>query len=85
MPKGQVKQKIDLNNADVEELANVKMIGRKRAEALVEYREENGPFEDLDDLKKVEGFNSALIKELRQSGAILGEEKEETESEGEEW
>ncbi len=74
---------IDLNMADVEELARIKIIGKKRAQALVDYRDENGPFEDWEDIKNVEGFSESLIEDLKESGATLGDA--EAEGEEEEW
>lgn len=85
MAKGKIQVEVDLNSADIDEIARLRGVGRKRAQALVDYREENGPFEDWDDLKNVEGFDGALIEDLQDSGAILGEVKEESEGEEEEW
>ena len=83
MAREHVKQMIDLNMADVEELARIKIIGKKRAQALVDYRDENGPFEDWEDIKNVEGFSESLIEDLKESGATLGDV--EAEGEEEEW
>ncbi len=81
MPKGQVKQQIDLNSANVEELSRLKAIGRTRAQALVEYRNKNGLFESWDDLEDVDGFSGKIIQDLKESGATLGEMEEQGEAE----
>ena len=48
---------INLNKADVDTLTqSFKGIGRKRAEAIVAYREANGEFKSLDDLALVKGI-----------------------------
>lgn len=64
------KGKVDLNTADEDELSRIKGIGNKRASLLVSYREENGPFEDFDDLEEVEGLDESLIRLLRQETRI---------------
>lgn len=37
-------------------------VGLKKAQAIVSYREEYGPFKTLDDLKQVPGMGSALVE-----------------------
>lgn len=63
---------IDLNNAGVEMLSNIPLIGRQRAEAIVRYREEHGPFKDWDDVKNIPGFSSAVVDDLKNQGFSLG-------------
>ena len=45
--------KIDINTAPMVQLNGVKGIGKSRAEAIVRYRDKNGPFASLDDLDRV--------------------------------
>ncbi len=82
MPKGHVKTEVDINSAGVEELMKLKGLDRKKAQALVDYRDENGAFESWDDLEDVEGFSSRIIEDMKASGATLGEMEE---GEEEEW
>ena len=49
-------KKIDLNKASVQELVQLKGIGGKYAERIVEYREKIGKFEKIEDLMKVKGI-----------------------------
>jgi len=78
-------EEIDLNTATEEELSRVRTIGPEKARQILEYREENGPFEDWSDLLQVEGFDENMVDNLEKSGQfILGTEEEE-EGEGEEW
>lgn len=44
---------VDLNNADVEELKALEGIGQGRAEEIVRYRTEHGPFTDIEQLRNV--------------------------------
>lgn len=56
---------VDINKASEEELAKVSSIGTEGARKIVEYREKNGPFGSVDDLKKVPGFPENLIQDLK--------------------
>jgi len=48
--------KINLNKATAVELTQLKGIGQKYAERIVEFREKNGPFEKTEDLMNVKGI-----------------------------
>lgn len=56
---------VNINTASLEELNAVKGIGPSKAKAIVEYREKNGPFKSLDDLKEVKGFGDKSVDKLR--------------------
>jgi len=49
-------KKININTARVEELVQLKWIGPKYAQRIVEYREKNGPFEKPEDIMLVSGI-----------------------------
>jgi competence protein ComEA len=53
---------VDVNSADAKTLAReLQGIGMAKAEAIVSYREKNGPFKTADDLAKVKGLGKKLI------------------------
>lgn len=55
--------KIDLNSADVKTLTkSFKGIGQKRAEAIVQYRDQHGKFNTLEELQKVKGFGRQFVQ-----------------------
>ena len=56
---------VNINTADKESLMNVKGIGEKKAEAIIDYREQNGPFKSIDDLAGVQGIGQATIDNNR--------------------
>lgn len=56
---------VNINTASVAELDAVKGITPKKAAAIVEYRDKNGPFKSLDELKQVKGFGDKSIAKLR--------------------
>lgn len=55
--------KIDLNQADAKTLSKaVKGIGKKRAEAIVAYRQEKGPFKSIEELAQVRGLGKQFVQ-----------------------
>jgi competence protein ComEA len=54
--------KINLNKATVEELSQLKGIGMKYAERIVQYRDKNGPFKNVEDLLNVQGIGSKTLE-----------------------
>lgn len=57
---------VDINSADAETLAReLRGIGPARAEAIVTFREEHGPFESADDLLKVQGVGQRVLDDNR--------------------
>jgi competence protein ComEA len=59
--------KVNINTASAEELARVLSgVGLKKAQALINYRQEFGAFTDLEQLKDVPGFGPALFERNRQ-------------------
>ncbi|WP_435929303.1 ComEA family DNA-binding protein [Dryocola sp. BD613] len=57
---------VSINTASAEEIAQViNGVGLKKAQAIVSYREEYGPFKELDQLQEVPGIGSALVERNR--------------------
>lgn len=58
---------VDINNDDAEKLADLlDGIGTSRAEAIVAYRDEHGPFIAPEDLLNVSGIGPATLEKNRQ-------------------
>lgn len=56
---------INVNNADVELLAELPGIGPSRADAIIEEREMNGAFKSAEDLARVSGIGPATVDRMR--------------------
>ncbi len=57
--------KINLNTATEADLQTISGIGAKRAADIIAYREENGKFKSIDDLKSVSGIGDKTLENLR--------------------
>jgi len=58
-------QKIDLNRAEAWLLEALPEIGEGRAQAIIDYREQNGPFHNINELIKVEGIGTATYEKIK--------------------
>ena len=60
----EMSDKINVNTATNEQLAAIKGIGVKKAQAIIDYREEHGNFARLNDLIKVKGIGESTLKKI---------------------
>lgn len=60
-------QKININIADTETLATLPGIGPSKAQSILSYREENGRFQTIDDLRNVSGIGEKTFEKLKDS------------------
>lgn len=59
----ELQGQVNINTATIEELvARLNGIGAKKAEAIVNYRENNGPFTSIEQLQEVPGIGPALME-----------------------
>lgn len=65
-PNNKESKKVNLNKASLEELKQVKGLGAKRAQDIIEHRESNGKFKSVDELKKVSGIGAKTIEKLKE-------------------
>lgn len=58
-------KKININTADKTTLLSIPSIGSVKAEAIIEYRNKNGNFKKIEDIKNVSGIGDAVFQEIK--------------------
>lgn len=58
--------KVNLNTAAKEQLMTLKGIGEARAEAIIAYRQESGPFTRIEDIMEVSGIKEAAFQKIKE-------------------
>ncbi len=79
---------LDINTATVDQLSAVLSgVGEAKAKAIVDFRDQNGLFETVEDLVKVKGIGTALLDKNRafirvnnSQQTLMDEGKQSTES-----
>lgn len=59
--------KVNLNTAGKEELMTLSGIGESRADAIIAYREANGPFGSIEEIMNIEGIKGKMFEKIRGS------------------
>ena len=62
---GMKDQKVNINKADEAILTTLSGVGPSKAQSIISYREENGGFKTIDDLKKVSGIGEKTFEKLK--------------------
>ena len=55
---------VNINTATLEELETLPSIGEVRAQAIITYRETNGGFRTIDDIKEVSGIGEKIFADI---------------------
>ncbi|KPH90886.1 competence protein [Pseudoalteromonas undina] len=55
---------VNINTADLKQLIKLPGVGKKKAQAIIDYREANGDFASLEDLAKVKGVGKKMLAKL---------------------
>lgn len=53
---------VNINQADVEALQQIKGIGKKKAQRIVDYRTQNGPFKSIEELTQIKGISLKILE-----------------------
>ncbi|MCR5800130.1 MAG: helix-hairpin-helix domain-containing protein [Lachnospiraceae bacterium] len=56
---------ININTANIEKLEQIPGIGASKAKSIVAYREKNGAFKNIEDIKKVSGIGDATFENMK--------------------
>ena len=58
---------VNINTADAEQLKTLSGIGEKKAEDIISYRDSNGKFGSIEDIKNVSGIGDATFESIKDS------------------
>lgn len=61
---------VNINTASVSELEALPGIGPAKAKAIVAYRDQNGAFKNVEDLKNVKGIGEGIFSKLKDEAAV---------------
>ncbi len=64
---------VNINTADMAELTGLNGVGQVKAEAIVDYRRQNGPFVAIDELGKVRGIGQKTVDANRDRLTVGGD------------
>ncbi|MBQ3307127.1 MAG: helix-hairpin-helix domain-containing protein [Bacilli bacterium] len=59
--------KININTASKEELMELPGIGDAKAQDIIQYREEHGPFQSIEDVQNVSGIGESLYSKIQEN------------------
>ncbi|MBY0377633.1 MAG: helix-hairpin-helix domain-containing protein [Gammaproteobacteria bacterium] len=65
MTKASAAATVNVNIANADQLKAVKGLDEKQAKAIVAYREKNGNFKAIDDLRKVPGIDDKVLAMIK--------------------
>jgi len=57
-------EKVDINQANIKQLMQLPGIGKKKAQAIIKYRQQYGQFQSTKELSKVKGISKKLSQKL---------------------
>ena len=65
-----ISGKVSLNTATLDELMTLPGIGESKAQAIIEYREEVGAFQNIEELKEVSGIGDTIFDQIKENITI---------------
>lgn len=66
----QSSKKVSINSASKEELTTLPGIGDSKADLIIKYRNENGTFKNIEDIKNVSGIGDSIYEKIKNNITI---------------
>ncbi len=66
-PKG---QKLDLNTCTREDLKQIQGVGDYMAESIIQYRDEHGGFDSIEELRNVYNLKDPMFEKIRSQARV---------------
>lgn len=63
---------VNVNTATQEQLESLNGIGPAKAKAIIDYRNKNGNFKNVDELDKVPGIGEGILKKIKSEATVSG-------------
>ena len=60
-------KKVSLNSATIDELMTLSGIGEAKAKSIIDYRDKNGGFKNIEDIKNVTGIGDSLFDKIKEN------------------
>ena len=61
-----VSGKININKSNQDEIQTIPGIGESKAKSIIDYREKNGEFKTIEDIKNVSGIGDSLFEKIKE-------------------
>lgn len=68
--KPNVSKKISINTATIDELTSLNGIGKEKAEAIINYRQTNGKFKNINELLNIKGIGESIFEKIKDNITI---------------
>lgn len=71
-PNAETPKLININQATVQELTKIPGIGQAKADSIIRYRQENGPFANIKDIMKIRGIKEGVFEMMKEYITVDG-------------
>lgn len=61
----ETRTKVNINTASREELMTLSGIGQAKADSIIAYRQANGPFQSIEEIKLIEGIKDGIFLKIK--------------------
>ena len=68
--KSNVSKKISINTATIDGLTSLNGIGKEKAEAIINYRQTNGKFKNINELLNIKGIGESIFEKIKDNITI---------------